>query len=53
MANERERQILALRANAPKRADAGAVIQQQDDESALPLFGATDEPPLFRRDQLL
>lgn len=45
---ERERQLVALRAAAPKRgARAWGHIAQQHDASALPLFVAVNEPALL------
>jgi hypothetical protein len=46
-ANERDRQEIALRAKAPKRADPGRVIAAQADAGHLPLFVAANEPTLL------
>lgn len=43
----RGREILRLRLGSPKRAPAGAVIQQQHNTDELGLFQAANEPRLF------
>lgn len=43
-ASERERQEIALRLASPKRANAGAAIEQQQDAAHLPLFVHANEP---------
>lgn len=43
----RERELMALRARSPKRADAGRVIADQADAGHLPLFVAANEPRML------
>lgn len=44
---EREREIVALRAKSPKRANPGAAPAPQADAGHLPLFIAANEPRLI------
>lgn len=43
----RARDIIALRLASPKRADAGRIVEQQQDAAHLPLFVHANEPKLF------
>lgn len=45
--SERDRQVIALRLASPKRANAGATIEQQQDAAHLPLFVHANEPSLI------
>jgi hypothetical protein len=44
---DKARQIIALRAAAPKRSEAGKAVEPQQDAAHLPLFIAANEPRLF------
>lgn len=44
---ERDRQLIALRAASPKRANPGRVIVTQDDASDCPLFAAASQERLL------
>lgn len=45
--NDRDRQLIALRAASPKRANPGSVIVTQDDASDCPLFAAANQERLL------